>query len=137
MKKTYTVIIYFHVFIIIFGCKNNENNLVYNVNNKKIELLLLNDNKYIRYDEIVPVKFLIKGTTLSELRIVGPGISVSAENDSILRGNILVKKEFIKGFPNSIKNDTFHIKIYIVNINDKIKNRGEILVPLKIGNDTD
>jgi hypothetical protein len=137
MKKTYTVIIYFHVFIIIFGCKNNENNLVYNVNNKKIELLLLNDNKYIRYDEIVPVKFLIKGTTLSELRIVGPGISVSAENDSILRGNILVKKEFIKGFPNSIKNDTFHIKIYIVNINDKIKNRGEILVPLKIGNGTD
>ena len=130
-KKVLTIIVYFYIFTNIFGCKNNKkNNFVYSINNKKIELLLLNSNKCIDYDKIVPVKFLIKDIKLNELRIVGPGIEVSAQNDSVLSGNILVKKEFIKGFPNFIKNDTFHIKIYLVNLNDTIKNRVEILVPL-------
>ena len=130
MKKPYTLILfYFVIAIILSDCKNDNKKFEYIVDKKEVRLLLGNNYNHIKYNEIVPVKFLIKGIKLNQLRIFGPGISISSENDSTLNGTILVKQSYSKSFPNLIKNDTFHIKILIVE--DQRKNNGEILVPLK------
>ncbi len=130
MKKSYTLILFYFVIAnILSGCKNNNKKFEYIVDKKEVRLLLENNYNHIKYNEIVPVKFLIKGIKLNQLRIFGPGISISSENDSTLNGSILVKQSYSKSFPNLIKNDTFHIKILIVE--EHRKNNGEILVPLK------
>jgi|GEM_PF-5467914 len=120
---------YLLIVITMYSCNNKKNQLTYNIKDKKIELVLLNNNKFIKYDKITPIKFLIKNIKLSNLRILGPGIDISAKNDSILQGRILVKKKYIKGFSKYIEKDTLHVKIFIINNN--VKNKGEILVPLK------
>ena len=48
----------------------------------------------------------------------------------MLSGNILVKKQYSQSFPNTIKNDNYYIKIYIVE-SDKTINSGELIVPLR------
>ena len=129
MKVTYSTLILFFIAVVLSSCINNKENLEYAVDHKKIRLILPDNRDYIKYEEIVPVKFFLKGIKLNQLRIFGPGISISSINDSTLKGTIFVKERYGKFLPNSIKKDTLHIKILIVE--NKIKYRGEILVPLK------
>ena len=131
MTQKYSTIFYFFIFFIILSCSSNEQRFVFNMeNNKSIKLVLLNNKEYIKYNEIVPVKFIINGIKLNQLRIIAPGISISGRNDNILEGRILVKRNYLKSFPKFIKNDTLRINVYEVG-NNRIKNKGEILVPLR------
>ncbi len=128
MLKIYLPILF--MLFITTSCKIDESKLVYMVNNKRIELLLDENAKFIKYNKKTPAKFILNGINLSELRIVGIGIDVRVENDSVLSCNILVKKQYSQSFPNTIKNNNYYIKIYIVESN-KITNSGELMVPLR------
>ena len=132
MIQKYSTIISFFIFFIIHSCRNKEQRFIFNIeNNKSVKLILLNNKEYIKYDEVVPVKFIINGIKLNQLRIIAPGIRIFGRNNNILDGHILVKRNYLKSFPKFIREDTLHINVYEVE-NNRIKNKGEILVPLKI-----
>jgi len=110
MISTMNRIFFIFVILLVFlrcNKKTTKSSYIYKNGNMQIEFKLLNQNKYIKYNEKTYSLFILKNIDPT-FSFIGPGIKFIKRSNDTIYTTIFVKKEYVN-------QDTLNIKLIIKN----------------------
>jgi len=119
----------FVILVVFLRCnkKTTENSYIYKNGRMQIEFKLLNQNKYIKYNEKTYSLFILKNTDPT-FSFIGPGIKFIKRSRDTIYTSIFIKKEYVNqdtlNMKLIIKNKLIHIfKIPLLDTNSATENK--------------